>query len=405
MPGEIFLDAKEDVTVCPKYTLVGLDIDTTGKRLIDEIVQLAAYTPNRQFAQYVIPYMNLNPGAKKRHQVRVITMGFFRMLKNMKTHKVMKTKTEYATLHDFLDWLEEVHKSDPESQGVVLVYHEQRHFIPCMLLTALKRYDTLLDRFKKTTVGFVNSYKNAEQECGKPISYLSLLQLSKVLMLDYSEEREKQMFEGNASVRAQIAHDIFEHLAFKTTKTSNVIPAVDENNNEVKDLELAKEGVQEGGGDGETVFKDQMIVKKSLLPMDLTGIIMKLEDGLNALDEQNEVIVRQNSLRPLFVNYFRGKIYQRVRAVDFRRSLAEHGFDLDKLKTIWDDKKTDGIAEALDSLEELGEKKTELVKIIDSHFDPDKSLFKPAPIKHRRGYQSRSPNYKNPMNPVEPIKN
>ncbi|XP_037941876.1 maternal protein exuperantia-like [Teleopsis dalmanni] len=71
-----------------KYTLVGIDIDTTGRRLIDEIVQLAAYTPQDHFEQYIMPYMNLNPAARQRHQVRVISIGFYRMLKSMQTYKI-----------------------------------------------------------------------------------------------------------------------------------------------------------------------------------------------------------------------------------------------------------------------------------------------------------------------------
>lgn len=90
-----------------KYTIVGLDLDTTGRRLIDEVkfffkhgvdflksliqvVHIAAYTPDDQFSQYIMPLMNLNPGARARHQIRVITVGFFRMLKSMVDYKVRK---------------------------------------------------------------------------------------------------------------------------------------------------------------------------------------------------------------------------------------------------------------------------------------------------------------------------
>lgn len=51
-------------------------------------MQLAAYTHNDQFGQYIMPLMNLNPAARQRHQIRVITVGFFRMLKSMQTYKV-----------------------------------------------------------------------------------------------------------------------------------------------------------------------------------------------------------------------------------------------------------------------------------------------------------------------------
>uniref|UniRef100_A0A1B0DBZ0 Exuperantia RNAse H-like domain-containing protein n=2 Tax=Phlebotomus papatasi TaxID=29031 RepID=A0A1B0DBZ0_PHLPP len=121
------------------YTIISVDIDTTGRRLIDEIVHLAAYTPDSQFSQYVMPYMNLNPAARQRHQVRVITIGFFRMLKSMQTYKVMKTKPEYAALVDFLGWLEEQKAKQQDSKGLILLYHEQRKFVPYMLLEAFKK--------------------------------------------------------------------------------------------------------------------------------------------------------------------------------------------------------------------------------------------------------------------------
>ncbi|GBP97412.1 Maternal protein exuperantia-1 [Eumeta japonica] len=56
-----------------KYTLVGIDIDTTGRRLIDEII---------------------------------------------------KSKSEFAALKDFLDWLEALKAKDNSSQGIVLIYYE-----------------------------------------------------------------------------------------------------------------------------------------------------------------------------------------------------------------------------------------------------------------------------------------
>lgn len=53
-----------------------------------QIVQLAAFTPKDHFGQYIMPYMNLNPAARQRHQIRVISIGFYRMLKSMQTYKV-----------------------------------------------------------------------------------------------------------------------------------------------------------------------------------------------------------------------------------------------------------------------------------------------------------------------------
>lgn len=55
-----------------------------------KIVHIAAYTPTEDFTQHVMPLMNLNPAARQRHQIRVITVGFFRMMKSMQTYKVIK---------------------------------------------------------------------------------------------------------------------------------------------------------------------------------------------------------------------------------------------------------------------------------------------------------------------------
>lgn len=45
-----------------KYQLVGWGIDTTGRRLIDEIIHVAAYTsPESEFSQYIMPFADINP--------------------------------------------------------------------------------------------------------------------------------------------------------------------------------------------------------------------------------------------------------------------------------------------------------------------------------------------------------
>lgn len=71
-----------------QYRLVGFDMDLTGRRLIDEIVHIGAFTPTGTFSQYVMPFRNLNMESKYRHLLRVITVGRYRMLKSDKTGKV-----------------------------------------------------------------------------------------------------------------------------------------------------------------------------------------------------------------------------------------------------------------------------------------------------------------------------
>lgn len=81
------------------YRLVGWDMDTTGKKLTDEICQIAGYTPSSAYSQYVMPYKDLNPPAIKRHNMRVVTVGKYRMLKNSKTNKVGSYNYSKKNIH------------------------------------------------------------------------------------------------------------------------------------------------------------------------------------------------------------------------------------------------------------------------------------------------------------------
>lgn len=72
------------------YRLVGWDMDATGRRLIDEICQIAGYTSSSNYGQYVMPFKDLNLPARKRHNIRVVTIGKYRMLKDNKSNKVRK---------------------------------------------------------------------------------------------------------------------------------------------------------------------------------------------------------------------------------------------------------------------------------------------------------------------------
>lgn len=71
-----------------EYKIVAWDMDTTGRRLIDEFCHIAGYTPEQQFSQYVMPYKDLDPYSKRRHLVKTMTVGRYRQLKDLKTGKV-----------------------------------------------------------------------------------------------------------------------------------------------------------------------------------------------------------------------------------------------------------------------------------------------------------------------------
>lgn len=363
-----------------KYTIVGIDIDTTGRRLIDEIVQLAAFTPSDHFSQYIMPYMNLNPAARQRHQVRVISIGFYRMLKSLQTYKIIKSKSEIAALKDFLDWLEALKAKDNSSQGIILVYYEERKFIPYMVLESLKKYN-LLDRFLNTVKSFANGIDLAKTNPDKALQHFSLRKLSKHLkdcsstiktepnnnvlvstataseagQASLTDQEKKKLqkhvpnygreeFDGNARVRAKLTYEV-------TWQLSN---------------QDSNESVES------TNANDKILAA-------LQPHARPIQCDISELQAQNENLQRQNSFRPVFLNYFKTTLYHRVRAVKFRIILAENSYDLQALNDIWSEKKRDGLAEVVQQIDVLKpEEQSELVDLFDSYFDPAKTTIKPV---------------------------
>lgn len=185
-----------------RYRLIGWAIDTTGRRLIDEICQIAAYSPTSQFSQYIMPYKDINPTFIRRHWIRVINSGRYRMLKDLKTNKYIKTKSAASALTDFILWLE--NNRGDASHGVILVYHEFRKSAPAMLLEALRQY-SLLERFKEVVKGFTNGFDIAEVKCAKTMKSFSLRMMSKVLL-----NKDEDL--NSAVDRARAAYQVIVHL-------------------------------------------------------------------------------------------------------------------------------------------------------------------------------------------------
>lgn len=330
-----------------KYTIVGLDLDTTGRRLIDEVVHIAAYTPNDQFTQYIMPLMNLNMGARNRHMIRVISVGYFRMLKSTVDGKVIKTKTEIATLMEFLAWLEKINGNN--SNGIIFVYHEQIKFVPFMMIEIMKKYN-LWDRFGKIVKGFMNGYDVFEDEIkAKSLKFLPLtdnLKLQKEVLgipstMNDAECKASFEMEGKASHRAQLSYEIFKYMAY-----------------EGQNLEL-----------DDNAMNDQMhnFVRQKALPLDaeMAGLV-----------EKEESLTRQSGMREIFLNYFSASRYQRRRAVTFRRALADVKHDKETLQELYNAQKREGLENLVKSLECVKEEdREEFIEILDSFFNEEK---KPA---------------------------
>ncbi|XP_063547033.1 maternal protein exuperantia [Cydia strobilella] len=319
-----------------KYSLVGWDMDTTGRRLIDEICQIAAYTPKQQYSQYIMPYGDLNPGARRRHNVRVVTVGRYRMLKDTNTHKILKTKSEISALTDFLDWLEK-EKGDG---SVILIYHEPRRLSPTMLLEALTRYK-LLDRFKSIVAGFADSYALAADKCKATVKSVSLRVLARVLL------DADSLAVDSALDRAAAAYRIVEHLA--------------------------QGEQQEVGAGGEGTLRDMVETARTWA--------RPVHTELAALASLKLLLERQNTFRPVFAPLLRSARPERKRVTQLRRLLADAGLLYADLSTAWTDNKLAGLEKQMAALAVTAKEEDikELIEIFDCHFDPAKEPKGPKP--------------------------
>ncbi|XP_035729110.1 maternal protein exuperantia-like [Vespa mandarinia] len=318
------------------YRLVGWDMDTTGKKLTDEICQIAGYTPSSAYSQYVMPYKDLNPPAIKRHNMRVVTVGKYRMLKNSKTNKVLKTKSEVSALTDFLTWLESV-KGDA-ADGVILLYHEPRKVIPAMVLESLQRYN-LVERFKQTVRGFANGFNIAEAKCTNSVHTFSLRTLSRTL-LKRTEELD------NAKDRAYLALQVLQHISLQ---------------------ENTKVGETSGSGDSDTAMKSTIeFIQPFVQPI-------HIEEEERA--KLKVVFERQNSLRPIFGPLFKASRKERQHASPLRRLLAEAGIEYSQLQEAWSNGQKQGLEKLIkEKLTAAEDKKIEdLIKVLESYFDPEKN--------------------------------
>ncbi|CAH2058160.1 unnamed protein product, partial [Iphiclides podalirius] len=332
-----------------KYSLVGWDMDTTGRRLIDEICQIAAYTPKQSYSQYIMPYGDLNPGARRRHNVRVVTVGRYRMLKDTNTHKILKTKSEISALSDFLDWLEK-EKGDG---SVILIYHEPRRLSPTMLLEALTRYK-LLDRFKSIVAGFADSYALAADKCKSTVKSVSLRVLARVLL------DADTLSVDSALDRATAAYRIVEHLA---------------------------QGEQQevgAGGEGASASKDMVETARVWA--------RPVHTELEALAKLKKLLERQNTFRPVFAPLLRSARPERKRVTQLRRLLADAGLLYDQLKDAWQEQKLTGLEKQLESLSVSAKEEDikELIEIFDCHFDPAKEPKGPKPRVNNRNRAASS---------------
>lgn len=336
------------------YRLVGFDLDTTGRKLIDEICQIAAYTPNTTYSQYIMPYKNLDFLATRRHLIRTVNTGRYRILKDMQNNKVVKTKSEISALREFLQWLEE--QQGDKKDGIILVRYEGSQIIPALLIVALKRH-SLLDKFNSLVKGFADCQPLAKTRCDSTISPLTFRTVSKVLL---SEQDPKI---NNAADRASLAYRIVEHLT---------------------------------QGENETGSGDATATQTNLI-----GAVLEhshsVEDIENDMASLQVIINRQNTLKPIFGGLLSSRaiaLKERRNASQLRRLLSEAMFDYSTLQELWESGKESLVEQLKSKISTAApEQLEELEKILVEHFEKpvEEREFKPQPRNRRFNNLKKSP--------------
>ncbi|KAK7576057.1 hypothetical protein V9T40_012343 [Parthenolecanium corni] len=329
------------------YCLVGWDLDTTGRKLLDEICHIAGYIPDDAFSLYIMPHGNLTKVAKRRHMIRIVTVNFYRIIKDTSSNKMLKTKSEVSALVDFLDWLENSCKKSGK-KGVLLISHESYKFNPHMLIKSLFKYN-LFERFSDIVKGFVDCHTFAKKKCEQTMVSFSIRTLSKVLLDKDNVEIHK------ASDRARLAYDIVQHLC-------------------AGDSEI-----------GNGAASPNLEIVRTLLPFTTS-----VQYELKVLQDLQVLLSRQHTLKPIFASFLGAKLksyHERRSALQLRKYLVDAYVDYDMLKTAWSKGK-----EALEELindklsgDEVEEKqKEELLKLLTDHFENPEEPKRRVPRFSRR---------------------
>jgi len=286
--------------------VVAWDLDTTGRRLIDEICQIGAYAvipaaangSNSQngegdgqqqegpsegitFSQYVMPYRNPNPGARRSFGIEVVNVGRYRMLKDMATGKILKTKSEVSALQEFIEWLEQG-RIKANKEGVILACHEvNRKFLVPLLLEAVHKYQ-LFDQFQATVKGFVNGVEVVDKMGSKEvITSNSLRSLCKTVLGDTNPDT------NSASDRSKV---LIQILAKVTSSSDEQVDMVD--------------------------------------PSNMTSVTTSVQEEVAQLKDLKGMLDTQSSLRPIFEARLKQKKRSvRDRAMAVRKLVAESGLD------------------------------------------------------------------------------
>lgn len=106
----------------------------TGRRLIDEMINLGSFyvaqeekAEGHDFNEYVMPYGKLPLNVIRNYNLRIVDTGRYRMLKEIRNNKMLKSKSEVAACNDFASWLIKLQKDNFPDKKIVLVFFEPRN--------------------------------------------------------------------------------------------------------------------------------------------------------------------------------------------------------------------------------------------------------------------------------------
>uniref|UniRef100_A0A0K8TBH5 Exuperantia RNAse H-like domain-containing protein n=1 Tax=Lygus hesperus TaxID=30085 RepID=A0A0K8TBH5_LYGHE len=260
---------------------VSWDVDTTGRRLLDDICNVGAYCNDFSMQQYIMPYKDIMLPMKRRHNLSTISIGVYRVLRDTITGKIVKTKSELFGLLDFIMKLE----AQGKDRGIVLMCYERQKLAPYLLIEGLKRYD-LLDRFKAVVKGFANCHEFIKVNCAQTMVTYSLKTLAKIL-LDKEPKKLHDAFE-----RAKLVHEIVVHLS------------TGESSDPIKDLSLK-----------------------------MTPYIQAFEEVEKELSDYKLMLERQRTLKPIFEHMIKISS-ERKRAIVLRQYLTDANIDFQSLNLV-----------------------------------------------------------------------
>lgn len=127
---DIKLENNPDVIDDDDVTVVVWEATVTGRRLIDEMINIGSYSESqgveKELNEYVMPYGKLPLNVIRNYNLRIVDTGRYRMLKEIRNNKMLKSKSEVAACNEFAAWLGQIHRASP-AKKIVIVYFEPRH--------------------------------------------------------------------------------------------------------------------------------------------------------------------------------------------------------------------------------------------------------------------------------------